>query len=158
MKTFTDANGREWRVEIRLGEVERIQDVAGIDFGDLKNLFENMAKALGDTRTFGKILWALVGDQVEAKGLDAAQFKAGFNGDTVRDAAEAIAEEFVRFFPSAAEPILRLGAAVRARAKAARPAALAAMERATAEIEAGTKDRELGLLNTVTDSPESAAS
>lgn len=166
MKSFTDAKGRTWNIEIALDEVERIQEVAGVDFGDLKNLFENLAKALGDTRTFGLILWALVGEQVIAKNLTPKEFKAGFNGDTVRAAVDCIAEEVVRFFPSASGPILRLGAAVKARAEIARPMALAQMEAALVELEAGGLDEALGLTtpdpsassNTAIDSPESSAS
>lgn len=153
MKQFSDTKKRIWTVSIALGEIEAIQDATGVDFGQP----ENFGKLAGDSRRFKQILWCLIGKQAVKQNLDGEEVLSGFDAGVVDAAIEAVSEELLLFFRNP-EPLMKLKAAVEARARVMQGQAGVKLEDMLARIHNGELDGKLGLSSGAINSEASSAS
>lgn len=95
MATFKDRHGREWRVELTLGNLPHLR-AAGFDVGKVvKN--PDALDCLDDPETLGRVLWKFCEGQAEARKLTPEEFADGFDGPTVHAAGDAIVEALADF-------------------------------------------------------------
>ena len=99
MAKFKTKGGKEYTVEITIGQLKALRRDCGIDLRDaLKPGADSLAEAIGDPNKFGQMMWILCGDQVEKAGLTPEMFVDEFNGDVFRDATAAIWEAIMTFY------------------------------------------------------------
>lgn len=100
MKTFTDAKGREWSIELSIAVADRVKEATGVDFlavwkGQLACL-----EQLEDPVTLYRTLFCLCEAQAKERQLSAEQFGEGLAGDPVSAAVAALLKELVDFTPN----------------------------------------------------------
>jgi hypothetical protein len=100
MKTakFPDANGQDWILEIRLGDLPRLAEV-GLDLDqvsmDPKGLLGVMALP---PKITGAVLWLLCEAQALTRSLTPEQFAGRFDGLALERARLALAQAVIDFF------------------------------------------------------------
>jgi hypothetical protein len=106
MRQFKDENGRPWTINVNIGTVKRVRQMAGVDLLDLRdgNLFTELAS---DPVKLGDVLWVLVLDEAGAAGITDIQFAAALAGDALDSATQALLDEIVDFFPKPQRDLLR---------------------------------------------------
>lgn len=133
MAWFKDRLGRKWVIELTMALADAVEQTLGID---LLKWIDDPAGA--DNRTVYRIVGCLVAEQIEAQGLDARSFAAGFDGPALERAGAALVESLLFF----CQP--------QKVARATLPKLLEAMEaaneRAAAKIEAQDFRRSAGAL------------
>jgi len=102
MRSFQDRRGREWRVELNVGDVERLR-ASSLALNVLDVVDEHRAEAcytrLSDPVTLVRVLWHLIEDQATAIGVTPEDFGGAMGGDALDDAAAALDQALVDFFP-----------------------------------------------------------
>lgn len=126
MREFKDDEGRPWRLALTVGSALRVRDNVSIDVvdeatGERKTQPFDMADAAGVAQTFqvlrsnyskiGEVLYAMLGKQIEAKGLSREDFLDGLRGDSLEAATKALEAELVDFFPPRLRSMIGLLAA-----------------------------------------------
>lgn len=125
MRTFTDARGRSWDLEITVATLKRIRAVAGVDLLEVAGgtLFD---KLVADPVLLGDVLYAVVKPQADAQQVSDEDFGRALAGDVIDSATTALLAEIVAFFPSPRRRVLEQAMTTLA---AWRAQALAAAER-----------------------------
>ncbi len=101
MKTFTDAAGRTWTINLTLGTAMAVKDKLDIDLLQPEAGDPPLLTRLGtDEILLGEVLCALLEDQFEAHKVSAADVRNAFDGRTILAAQKAFYEELVDFFQS----------------------------------------------------------
>lgn len=105
MRTFRDANGVKWRIEIniatarklrdRMKEVETLRDVDFLDYAALLLKLEDVFFA-------ADLLYEICRDEATERGVDAGAFGAALYGKYLFDAETELTAEYIDFFPDAA--------------------------------------------------------
>lgn len=110
MKTFTDANGREWCLSINVDSIEQVKTLIGFDLlaADSGGALE---KLVDDPRLLCKVLHSLVKEQADAAGVTDRDFARAFSGDTVDGATDALLNEWIQFFPTRKREVMTLALA-----------------------------------------------
>lgn len=100
MKTFKDAEGREWQIAINIDAIKRVR--AALDGFDLLALTDGnvIQELIGDPVKLVDTIFVLCQDQATARGCSDAEFGRSMGGDALDLATTALLEEFVDFFPS----------------------------------------------------------
>lgn len=106
MKSFEDRNGQTWNLEITVGSLKRVRDLAGVNLADLGEgeVLERLGR---DPVLLGDVLFALCKLQADERGVGDEQFGAALAGDAVEQATTALLEELADFFPSRRRTLLR---------------------------------------------------
>ena len=106
MPKFTDADGREWRVDVTLEEIKQVRADLEIDLLDVgsKELF---ARLVNDPVLIVDVLYVVLRKEADARSLDAVGFARGLRGDAVDDASRALLEALVAFFPKRRRAVLQ---------------------------------------------------
>lgn len=119
MREFKDNEGRPWRLALTVASALRVRDMVTIDADELDDngvptgkktakpfdLVDvgTIAVTLQALRvqfaTLGEVLYAMLVAQVEERKLTREQFLDGLRGDALDEAAKALEEELVDFFP-----------------------------------------------------------
>lgn len=100
VQQFTDSQGRVWSVSLSLASARRLRDELSIDIQDVLNPEAGlMGRVLYDPFALGRVLWCLSRDQAAERGLTEDEFIAGFTGDVLDLAREAVAQAVIEFFP-----------------------------------------------------------
>lgn len=107
MKSFRDINGTTWDITGGLSVFERVKTQCSVDLLDLAST-QHCLTQLSDPYTLGHVLYQLCAAQAESRGIAPEKFYDLFNGDTLREASNAILEEVVFFCPSAMRPGLTM--------------------------------------------------
>lgn len=96
MKRFNDATGKQWEIDVHLGSIEKVKSLCGVD---LTKLFEADMVLLGrlfdDAKTLVDVLACLCGKENDP------DFLTVFRGDSLEEAAKALTEDVIDFFPNA---------------------------------------------------------
>lgn len=102
MKSFTDNAGQEWRLNYSLGAKRIIKRDFGVDLVDLfgDNNKEAVAIIFDDYERLASILWVLCQSQAEQSGVSPDEFAERLGGDVFADAADALVEAVIDFFPN----------------------------------------------------------
>lgn len=99
MPSFSDATGRTWDVRVDVGAVKRALDLAKVDLRVIES-GKTMAEIALDPLKLVATLHAVLKPQVDAAGLSEEQFAALFAGDLLEEAAKALMDGIVDFFPT----------------------------------------------------------
>lgn len=122
MIEFRDDQGRPWMLALTVGSALRVRDTVSIDVdreedtpdGGTKRWREAVPFDLIDVGTIsqtfqvlrsqyakiGEVLYAILLQQIAAKGLTKDDFLDGLRGDSLEAATKALEQELVSFFPS----------------------------------------------------------
>lgn len=95
MQLFKDRHGKDWTVEITIGDVRRVRAATGVD------LYRFLEKPVEDLVQTIEVIWHLVRKQAEAKGLAEEDFYDSLSGDSLQRAIDAFQLALVDFFQSA---------------------------------------------------------
>ncbi|MCE5280340.1 MAG: hypothetical protein ABFD92_07860 [Planctomycetaceae bacterium] len=109
MRMFKDTENRTWQVAVNVGSIKRVRDVLGINLLEMIESKE-MQALITDPMQVVDILYVMCGEQIESRSLSAEQFYAGLVGDVLGDAADALLEDLVDFFPRGRRELLRKAA------------------------------------------------
>lgn len=106
MKTFKDADGREWTITVDIGALRRIRDLTKVDLVEL--IGNNLALALdADPVLLVDVLWAAVKPQAEQRKISDEEFGCSLRGEALDAALAALLEDLVDFFPERKRAMLR---------------------------------------------------
>jgi hypothetical protein len=94
---FTDRKGREWKLEANFASYGRVRDATGVKLYDIATENRESLVQLADALTLGKVLWAMVEPQAEAKGITPEDFAESFDGEIVDAAYHALLEVMIFF-------------------------------------------------------------
>jgi hypothetical protein len=110
MAKFTDAAGREWRVDFSVAAIKRCRADLGIDLARLTdNEFRPFVEVAGDPVRLADCLYLICRGQHPAVSLD--EFYEAVAGDIIEQAAIAFQEAFLSFCPSRQREALKTLAA-----------------------------------------------
>lgn len=99
MKTFRDAGGREWTVEVNVAALKRVKDATGVDLTRVVDPDSDVIGRLSeDVFLLFDCVCALLKPQLEKQGLSAEDFGAGLDEDATEKAATALFEGIIDFF------------------------------------------------------------
>ncbi len=106
MRKFNDNKNRGWILEINVGAIKRVRDLAKIDLLDMENgrIFERL---IDDPVALCDVIYVLVKIQADEKGITDEDFGQSMAGDAIEDATTAMLEELVDFFPGPRRAILK---------------------------------------------------
>jgi len=100
---FKDSEGRPWIITATIHTIGRVKRETDIDLTK-----DEVITTLGhDLFDLGAVLYSLCQDQAKQRGLDEAQFAAGFNGDVIEPATDCLIEELINFTQPGRRPGLR---------------------------------------------------
>ena len=136
MKTFKDTKGRSWAVEMNVSTAKRIKNLTGVDVMSAVQQASWFADLSDDTIKLVDVIYAAVKPQADQAGVSDENFGAAMSGDVIAEAANALAEEIIAFFPQAARRQLL----TKARAKL-REVETKATNMALSRLESGEVDR-----------------
>jgi hypothetical protein len=105
MRTFTDALGRSWSLEITVATLKRVRAVAGVDLIEAAG-GTLLDRLVADPVLLGDVLYACVKPQAEERKITDEDFGRSLAGDAIDHATTALLEEFVAFFPSPRRRVL----------------------------------------------------
>lgn len=98
MPKFTDADGREWLVDLTLPDVRRVKKELDVDLLDEQR--DVYVRLIDSTETLVDVISVLLTDQIKERQLDAVGFAKALRTEAVLDAAtEALLEGIVAFSP-----------------------------------------------------------
>jgi len=96
LKRFNDSTGKQWEIDIHVGSIEKVKNLCGVD---LTKIFEPDLKLLGqlfdDPKLLTDVLWCL------CENGDKSTFVNAMRGDALEQAANALIEDVIDFFPNA---------------------------------------------------------
>ena len=105
MRTFTDAMGRSWSLEITVATLKRVRAVAGVDLIEAAG-GTLLDRLVADPVLLGDVLYACVKPQADERKITDEDFGRSLAGDAIDHATTALLEEFVAFFPSPRRRVL----------------------------------------------------
>jgi hypothetical protein len=105
MRTFTDALGRSWSLEITVATLKRVRALAGVDLIEAAG-GTLLDRLVADPVLLGDVLFACVKPQADERKVTDEDFGRSLAGDAIDHATTALLEEFVAFFPSPRRRVL----------------------------------------------------
>lgn len=100
MHSFKDNAQRTWKLDINVASMRQVRKEVNVDlFKLLDGGFAEFAKLTADPVAFVDVLGVLIADQLKAANVSDEDFFRAMGGDTLADAAEAMLEELIDFFP-----------------------------------------------------------
>ena len=98
MSSFKDKSGREWTIEMSIGDLKRVRETTGVNLmeltvGEAPPVFE----IVNDIDKQLAIVWALIEEQATEAGLTEAQFLKAMNGKAAFDATCALWDQISEF-------------------------------------------------------------
>jgi hypothetical protein len=108
--SFKDKLGREWALDLTVGDLKAVRRATGVEFtvGGGVTLFDQIGRLAGDPELLGRAVWELVKDQAAEKGVEYDSFEKGLDRDTVKGSALALVDAFLDFYhPPAAAAAMR---------------------------------------------------
>jgi DNA-binding ferritin-like protein (Dps family) len=106
MARFTDAEKREWSLQVSVSTRNRVLADTGADLYAAASgeLFQKLAT---DLDLMVKILWSVVRPDAERRQVTADEFTDALGGDVLEAAQAAMLEALADFFPSQRRSLLR---------------------------------------------------
>ncbi len=162
MREFRDDLGRPWQVALTVLAAMRVRDTVTIprdgqrvpfDLIDLSAIGETMQALRGQYSIVAEALYAICSKQADDRKVSREEFLDGLKGDALDNAAKALEEELIDFFP------LRLRKMLGTLAAKMTEATQAALDQAEKQMTETTGEELLALSGTRSGSvPESSAS
>jgi hypothetical protein len=99
-RTFNDANGREWEVNVNAASARRAREIAGIDlFKIAEDRFALMARLSEDLILLADTLYAVCKTQADALEITDEQFGEAMIGDAIEAGFDALMEGICDLLP-----------------------------------------------------------
>ena len=102
MRTFKDAQDREWTIDLNIASVRALRDRAS-RVESLKNVdlldYAGVLLSVSDPFFAADLLFETVRDQAEERGVNAEDFGASLRGKILFDAIAEWSAEYLDFFP-----------------------------------------------------------
>jgi hypothetical protein len=87
---------------MNLAAVKRVRGLVGVDLYKLvEDGYQALARLASDPVALADVLYCLVKDEADARGITDEEFGRGLAGDAILLAANAFVEELIDFFPDA---------------------------------------------------------
>lgn len=99
MKTFADAIGRTWTVDLDPATVHRVRELTGHDLDDLAGLH----RLLSDQAAIVDVLYVATLEESAERGMDDLDFGRSMGGPTFAAALDALIDEIASVQPTAAD-------------------------------------------------------
>lgn len=100
MKTYKDLKSNTWQVEVTAATVKRVKGFTGVNLPALAaNGWAEFGKLADDVIGFLEVMHAVLRPQIESTGVTEEQFLEAHAGDVIQQAAFALQEAIVDFFP-----------------------------------------------------------
>lgn len=103
MRSFKDAKGNTWDINIATGEVKALRNV-GVDIVARDG---SGISSLADPVNLCEALWCLCRKQAETRNITEEDFFSSFHGDSIVDATTALMDSIADFFPQARRVLLQ---------------------------------------------------
>lgn len=100
-RSFTDTAGRTWQIEITVGAAKRIRSLAGVDVMGILDPSSGVLDRLADPVALVDAIFAAIKPAADELGVTDEEFAEAIGGDVLADAAEAMVEAVIDFFPHA---------------------------------------------------------
>lgn len=144
MASFRDLRGRDWPLDLNFGLARRVLAAHKVDLVNWHDGKAYIALAQDD-QLLVSVLWVLIAETAEGRGVDEVEFAHGLNGDVLAESLDALTEAVVGFTrPDRRELVRRVitkarqvqaDATTRAARVAASPEADRAVSRKMEEVE-----------------------
>jgi len=145
MREIRDDQGRPWQLALTVAAAMRVRDNVKVDADgeqkpfdliDVANIGQTMQVLRGQYSTIAETLYFILLPQMEGKQVSKDNFLDGLRGDSLDDAAKALEQELIDFFPKRLrEMVAMLAAKMDAASEEMMEQAKAQMEQmTTAEI------------------------
>jgi hypothetical protein len=100
VKSYKDLKSNTWQVEVTAATVKRVKGLTGVDLPALAaNGWQGFGKLADDVIAFLEVMHAVLRGQAESQGVTEEQFLESHAGDVIQQAAFALQEAIVDFFP-----------------------------------------------------------
>jgi len=141
MHSFKDAAGRDWAVSITVLAVKRVEGLLAVKLYEMDDasLFQRIGR---DPVFLCDLLCVLCAEQIHARQMTPEQFLEGMRGDGLAEAATAMLEELLAFFPHPLRGLLEKAAQKLRRLEAIRMQLADQRLSGTADEEAFRRDLE----------------
>lgn len=137
--SFRDLAGRTWLITIRVGSLRMLRNEYDLDLLQILNPDKNpLAQLADDPYRICDVLWALIKTQAAEAGVSEQEWQDSMAGDCLSEAANALIDATIDFFPHHRRAPLAVVAKRMRTAEAAltgRMVALAKSEAVTAAID-----------------------
>ena len=104
-KSFTDSQGRGWEVTLNVAAMKAVREATGVNLYDV--IEGNVLARLAEDPVFlVDVLYVLCREQCRDRAVTDEQFGRAMGGDAVEQAAAALLDELVAFFPKSRREVL----------------------------------------------------
>jgi len=108
MKSFTDAKGKTWTIEVNVATLQRVKGLTGVDLTKLIDAQgETFSKVVEDLFVMFDVLTALVRPQLDAQGMTTEQFGESLDETSLEAAVHALIEAVIDFFQEGKRMLLK---------------------------------------------------
>jgi hypothetical protein len=103
---FADNKGRKWDVMVNVSTVKRVRSLTSVDLMSVVEGKDLLVRLSSDPILLCDVLFAVVKPQADAGSVTDEDFGSSLAGDAIADAANALLEGIINFFPSPKRTIL----------------------------------------------------
>jgi hypothetical protein len=108
MASFTDRKQLAWSIDLDVAAVRRVKSTLGVDLLAVAEAESTLlARLYTDPIFLVDLLYVLVQEQAQARGISDEDFGAGLGGESIDQAAEALLQAITDFFPRRQREVLQ---------------------------------------------------
>ena len=114
MQSFNDSTGRAWTLAINVGTMKRVRALCNVDLYRIIEVDENgkpnselLDKLSTDPILLVDVIYAICKPDADKLGITDIEFGEHMAGDAIEDAANALLDDLVDFFPEAKRLVFR---------------------------------------------------
>ena len=109
MKTFNDANGNPWLMDVNVSALRRVKAIASLDIGDFAAIAsgEILKRLAADPVLLADVAYAILKPEADTRGISKDDFCNLIRGDAIESVTTAILESLADFFPKAQGAVLK---------------------------------------------------
>lgn len=98
MRKITDLNGLEWKIQITVGTIKRVNSELNLDIYNIAN--EGFLETIiEDYVRFIDMMFVICEDEAKERGISDIEFGKAFDGEHIDIAVDEFLTELVSFFP-----------------------------------------------------------
>lgn len=110
MPSFRDNKNRMWNVDVEVDALKRVRSLTGFDLLTMAQDAAAVQRIAADPVLLCDVLYALLKPQAETAKINDEAFGQGLAGDAIEDAAKALMEGLIGFFPRERRELLQKAA------------------------------------------------